>query len=111
MGDACDNCPLLPNDDQADRDDDGFGNVCDLCVFTATERNQDSDSDGFGDRCDNCPTVANFDQGDRDQDGIGDLCDPEDDEARGCTHTGSALPARFALLALLVAASFARGRG
>ena len=28
---ATDNCPAIPNDDQADGDDDGVGNVCDKC--------------------------------------------------------------------------------
>jgi hypothetical protein len=28
----CDNCPTLPNDDQADADHDGRGDVCDDCI-------------------------------------------------------------------------------
>ncbi len=29
VGDACDNCPLVKNEDQADRDGDGTGDACD----------------------------------------------------------------------------------
>ena len=30
VGDECDNCPLYPNYDQADSDEDGLGNTCDV---------------------------------------------------------------------------------
>ncbi len=75
-----DNCPSVPNPDQADLDDDGLGDACDSCT--------DFDGDGFGDpghpanTCadDNCPSVFNADQSDFDGDGTGDACDP-------CTDT------------------------
>ena len=51
--DGDDNCPRVPNPDQADRD-----------------------FDDVGDACDNCPDIANLDQLDEDGDGIGDPCDP-----------------------------------
>src|SRR5262249_25832793 len=52
--DAADNCPNVPNPDQAD-----------------------ADGDGVGDACDNCPSVPNPAQFDQDGDGFGDLCDEE----------------------------------
>jgi hypothetical protein len=76
FGDACDNCPLASNPDQADADGDGAGDACDGCT--------DTDGDGFGDpgypasicAIDNCPSMSNPDQADADSDGAGDACDP-----------------------------------
>lgn len=62
---AFDNCANIPNFDQLDSDNDGFGNACD----------DDDDNDGVLDENDNCPLVANPDQEDADNDGIGDVCD------------------------------------
>ncbi len=56
VADGFDNCPFVPNRDQADRD-----------------------GDGVGDKCDNCPDVANKDQHDINANGIGDACDPDMD--------------------------------
>jgi FG-GAP-like repeat/Thrombospondin type 3 repeat len=75
VGDACDDCPSFPNADQVDMDRDGVGDACDRCT--------DVDGDGYGDPgrsentcpADNCPAKANPDQADTDRDGIGDLCD------------------------------------
>jgi hypothetical protein len=50
--DNCDNCPDVPNPDQANED-----------------------GDIHGDDCDNCPEVPNPDQADLDNDAIGDACD------------------------------------
>lgn len=93
---ARDNCPERSNPDQADRDEDGFGDACDVCPDTFDPPQVDSDRDGIGDSCDacvdvdgdgrgtgggacpgdNCPDVPNPDQFDFDADGFGDLCDP-----------------------------------
>ncbi len=90
IADGEDNCPGIPNIDQADRDGDGVGDDCDNCRTVANPDQANANGDGFGDACDpsldtdqdgipndtdNCPLIANPDQGDRDQDQIGDVCD------------------------------------
>jgi hypothetical protein len=52
--DACDNCPGIPNPDQADSDDDGLGDACDKCRYRASRDVTDTDGDGVGDLCDGC---------------------------------------------------------
>ncbi|MFN3198639.1 MAG: thrombospondin type 3 repeat-containing protein [Bradymonadia bacterium] len=70
--DGGDNCPLVANLDQADRDFDGIGNVCDVCPDDALN---DGDNDGHCGSVDNCPVIANADQANADGDAFGDVCD------------------------------------
>ena len=74
-----DNCPLVPNSDQANQDADAFGDACDSCPTVPYPDQADSDGDGLGDACDNCPNLANPDQSDMDGDGRGDACDDDPD--------------------------------
>jgi len=65
--DDCDNCPAVGNPDQADCDGDGEGDACE---------GDDLDDDGVPDEQDNCECHYNPDQADSDCDGVGDACDP-----------------------------------
>ncbi|MCK6485785.1 MAG: thrombospondin type 3 repeat-containing protein [Phycisphaerae bacterium] len=67
--DAVDNCPTIPNTDQADCNTDGVGDACEA----------DNDSDGVPDGCDNCPNDANSNQADCDTNGVGDACETDTD--------------------------------
>ncbi|MFT6307805.1 MAG: hypothetical protein ACJA0Z_002975 [Halioglobus sp.] len=71
--DAPDNCPAVPNADQNDIDNDGFGDACDLI------NDDDTDGDDVNNDVDNCPARSNNDQADIDNDGLGDVCDLSDD--------------------------------
>ncbi len=87
--DFFDNCPLIENPKQEDKDGDYVGDVCDGCkdkfdLYQPMESNplvpgNDTDGDGVLTHCDNCPNQANADQLDTDKDGQGDVCDWDDD--------------------------------
>jgi hypothetical protein len=75
VGDACDACPFAPNPDQADTDGDGAADACDVCPSDPDPAQADTDGDGVGDVCDGCPLAFDPEQLDADQDGTGDACD------------------------------------
>jgi hypothetical protein len=62
-----DNCPMVANPSQFDRNTDGRGDECD-----------DYDLDGVANINDNCPDRPNANQNDEDGDGIGNVCDGEE---------------------------------
>ncbi|MDP3298129.1 MAG: LamG-like jellyroll fold domain-containing protein, partial [Thermodesulfovibrionia bacterium] len=83
LGDACDNCPAVPNQDQIDTDGDGSGNACDddddndgwsddIEIAAGTDPLNpnsfplDTDNDGIYDTLDNCPSIPNPDQANSD---------------------------------------------
>ena len=51
VGDACDNCPDVFNEDQVDTDNDTYGDLCDAFPNDASEW-LDTDSDGIGNNAD-----------------------------------------------------------
>jgi hypothetical protein len=85
---SCDNCPLIPNSNQTDLDNDDVGDDCDNCFADTNPGQEDQDVDGSGDACDadddddliddpsdNCPLISNPGQEDVDGDTVGDVCD------------------------------------
>ncbi|MEZ4473332.1 MAG: hypothetical protein R3F60_21600 [bacterium] len=82
MDDLCsteDNCPNVPNPDQADRDGDGVGDVCDNCPDQPNRDQIDDDLDGIGDACDDIVCI---------EDGAVDLCDGQDNDCDGVADEG-----------------------
>jgi hypothetical protein len=90
--DDFDNCPFVPNRDQADDDGDKVGSACDNCAKLANLEQLDTDGDRLGDACDpdidgdnvlnaqdNCATMPNPDQMNIDSDILGDACDADID--------------------------------
>jgi len=65
VGDACDLCPLDANTstckkfDPNDSDADGVANASDNCPTVPNANQADADGDQKGDVCDACPSVKN----------------------------------------------------
>jgi len=81
VGDLCDNCNYVANEDQIDTDHNGVGDACED-IPELGEPLADTDMDGVADGFDNCIEVPNHEQEDADGDGVGDACDVclEDDD-------------------------------
>ncbi|XP_031564283.1 uncharacterized protein LOC116299704 isoform X2 [Actinia tenebrosa] len=73
IGNLCDNCPNVPNTNQLDSNQNGYGDACD-------GPGKDKDGDGVLNDFDNCVDLPNGDQADADGDKIGDDCDDIQDD-------------------------------
>jgi Thrombospondin type 3 repeat len=92
--DLQDNCPLIPNPDQIDKDLNSKGDAC-----------EDRDLDQIIDAQDNCSNNSNFDQKDKDKDGLGDTCDNIDN--RFLETNSWILPVAMTFCSVVVIAVFA----
>jgi len=89
IGDACDNCPNIPNAEALGTCTAGITGTCtehaqcdtslDSGDGVCSANQEDADNDDVGDLCDNCPDDANPDQANHDTDSDGDACDNDDD--------------------------------
>ncbi len=70
-----DNCPEIPNPDQSDIDEDGFGDLCDNCPENFNPKQENYDSDEKGDLCDD----DDDNDGQSDEDEIACGSDPKDE--------------------------------
>ena len=81
-----DNCPFIANVDQADYDEDNFGDACD----------DDDDNDSVLDDNDSCPTGqkgwASSQATDHDLDGCADASEDDDDDNDGLTDSDDNCP-------------------
>lgn len=79
INDISDNCLLVYNPNQKDKNGDGKGDACDpkLVDKSFVDLRCDMDGDGIPDDKDNCPWVCNSDQKfvDVNKNGVNDLCD------------------------------------
>lgn len=93
---AADNCPLVPNDDQADEDSDGIGDACDPYP-------NDETNNGAAHRHEVCLTAqvivgaGGADQTDTDGDGLADACDPTISHDLAVTSMAAFGPAPFSI--------------
>ncbi len=105
--DSSDNCPMVINPGQWDKDKDGVGNKCDDDIdgdgfsnvaekaagtkvwdpesFPRESSEDDRDGDGIVNEQDNCADIGNAGQWDKDNDGIGNKCD-DDVDGDGCSN-------------------------
>ena len=77
VSDDCNASAVIDKDD--DLDDDGIVNLLDNCPTVPNRDQADEDKDTVGDVCDNCLVVLNSNQRDTNIDGFGNICDPDFD--------------------------------